>query len=303
MNETAISWTQKTWNFVTGCSKISDGCKYCYAAALSARYGWTARPWTVQNEADNITLKPHKLAEIYAEKKPVRVFVNSMSDAFHRRIPDWFLAAAFNVMLDNPQHTFQILTKRPEAAVDWHDRYLAAVESPEYRLFVEIVSSPKVLSALSRRHASPWASHIWMGATVEDARVIGRIQSLQATPAKVRFISAEPLLGPWPAETDLTGIHWIIAGGESGQHMTSPGNPRWMRQEWARGVRDLAVRYDAAYFYKQDSGIRTELRPYLVEEDGSPWVWKQYPGEMTPPYPYGTEPPAPDAPPDQLALF
>jgi protein gp37 len=303
MNETAISWTNKTWNFVTGCSKISDGCRYCYAAALSERFGWTKTPWTIQNEAENIRLKPHKLAEIYAERKPVRVFVNSMSDAFHRQIPDWFIAAAFNVMLDNPQHTFQILTKRPEAAVDWHARYLAAVETPEYKFFVNTMPNPKVVSALARRHATPWAPHIWIGATVEDERVIGRVAALQATPAQVRFISAEPLLGPWPETTDLAGIHWVIIGGESGQHMTSPNNPRWMRQEWARGVRDLALKANAAVFYKQDSGVRTELRPYLVEADGSKWVWQQYPGpNRLPPYLFGSEPPA-EVSPGQLALL
>jgi protein gp37 len=302
MNETAISWTDKSWNFVAGCSKVSDGCRHCYAATLSARYGWTHKPWTVQNEAENVVLKPHKLAEIYRERKPARIFVNSMSDMFHRVIPDWFLAAAFNIMLDNPQHTFQILTKRPEAAQDWHERYQAAVLSPAYQRFINAQPDNRMIAALARRHASPWARHIWLGASVEDTRVIGRVAALRAVPAKVRFISAEPLLGPWPAYTDLDGIHWVIVGGESGTHLNSPDNPRWMRQEWARGVRDLTVGQGIPFFYKQDSGPRAGARPYLIEEDGSRWVWQQWPDNPAPPYPWGQVPPR-EEPPAQIALF
>ena len=130
MQKSIISWTQQTWNPASGCSKVSDGCKHCYAAALSERYGWTTKPWTIQNEAENVVLKPHKLKEPYLLKEPTRVFVNSMSDQFHRAIPDWYRAAIFCVMLDLPQHTFQILTKRPEAAIDWHERFLEAVKTP-----------------------------------------------------------------------------------------------------------------------------------------------------------------------------
>lgn len=285
MQKSIISWTQQTWNPCSGCSKVSDGCKHCYAAALSERYGWTTKPWTLQNEDENVVMKPHKLKEPYLLKEPTRVFVNSMSDQFHRAIPDWYRAAIFCVMLDLPQHTFQILTKRADATIDWHERFLVAVKSPEFVKFAIEVKDKRVMHAMMRANEgqfkSPWADHIWMGTSVEDARVIGRIADLQKCKAHVRFISAEPLIGGWPEHVDLTGIHWIIVGGESGNHMVAD-NPRWMKQEWARHIRDLCVAQKVAYFYKQDSGIRTEMRPYLVEADGSQWKWAQYPGNLEP---------------------
>ena len=285
MQKSIISWTQQTWNPASGCSKVSDGCKYCYAAALSERYGWTTKPWTIQNEDENIKLKPHKLFEPYKLKEPTRVFVNSMSDQFHRSIPDWYRAAIFCVMLDLPQHTFQVLTKRADATVDWHIKFAEAVKSMAFEDFAAQVTDKRVRTALVKgmngEFKSPWADHIWMGTSVEDGRVVDRIQQLQQSKAHVRFISAEPLIGDWPKDVDLTGIHWVIVGGESGNHMTAD-NPRWMKQEWARHIRDLCVAQKVAYFYKQDSGIRTEMRPWLVEEDGSKWKWAQDPGFLQP---------------------
>ncbi len=281
MQKSIISWTQQTWNAVSGCSKVSDGCKFCYAAAMSKRYGWTTKEWTLQNEDENIVMKPHKLKEPYLLKEPTRVFVNSMSDQFHRTIPDWYRAAIFCVMLDLPQHTFQILTKRADATVDWHERFKLAVYSAEFIKFTADVKDKRVKAALEkgRSHMSPWADHIWMGTSVEDSRVLHRIDSLRQCKAHVRFISAEPLIGAWGKDVDLTGIHWIIVGGESGVHMTE-GNARWMKQEWAREIRDLCEAQSVAFFYKQDSGVRTEMRPFLIEADGSKWDYKQYPGNL-----------------------
>ena len=285
MQKSIISWTQQTWNPVSGCSRVSDGCKFCYAATLSARYGWTELPWTVQNEADNVVLKPHKLKEPYLLKEPTRVFVNSMSDQFHQVIPDWYRAAIFAVMLSLPQHTFQVLTKRVDATVDWHVKFRETVWSNEYTKFTEEVTDKRVKAALkyaADNLPSPWGENIWMGTSVEDSRVLHRIKSLQQCKAQTRFISAEPLIGPWGDGVDLTGIHWVIVGGESGSHMTA-GNPRWMKQEWARQIKNACVDQGVAFFYKQDSGLRTELRPWLIEDDGTHWTWEQWPHNLVPP--------------------
>lgn len=252
---TLISWTDETWNPVSGCHKVSDGCRYCYAETLSLRFGWSKKPWTAANAKDNVILHPERLKKPFTWKKPSRVFVNSMSDMFHPLVPDEFIFRVFDVMTALPQHTFQILTKRPERAEAWQK----------------------------------WAPNIWMGATVEDKRVEGRIDNIRNCRASVKFLSCEPLLGPLDG-IDLTGIDWVIAGGESGAHLREAEtalksgrdpriiNPRWMDMAWARQLRDVSVRDGAAFFFKQDSGVRTELRPWLVEEDGSRWTWHQYPG-------------------------
>jgi protein gp37 len=186
---------------------------------------------------------PHKLNEPRKLPKPSRVFVNSMSDAFHKDVPDSFLREMFAVMNETPQHTYQILTKRPERASDW---------------------------------PGPWTPNIWMGTSVEDDRVIHRIDTIRKCKALTRFISAEPLIGPL-TNLDLTGIHWVIVGGESG-----PGY-RSMDMQWARNIRDQCVEAGVAYFFKQDSSARTETRCYLVEEDGRCFVWHQWPDAMNPP--------------------
>lgn len=258
---TAISWTNETWNPTTGCSRASDGCRFCYAEKMSLKFGWSKMPWTAANAPENVTLHPERLRKPYTFKKPSRVFVNSMSDLFHPLIPDDYIAEVFKVMNDLPQHTFQVLTKRPERAATWD---------------------------------GPWGRNIWMGTSVEDHRVTHRIAALKQCQALTKFISAEPLIGPL-SDVDLTGIDWLIVGGESGQHMSEAEralkqgidphtvNPRWMKQEWARDARDICLRDGVAYFYKQDSGLRTELRTYLVHEDGSHWQWHQYPNQFTEP--------------------
>lgn len=241
---TIISWTDETWNPTTGCNKVSEGCRNCYAEKLSLRFGWSKKPWTLPNAEENVKIHPNRLKKPYTWKKPSRVFVNSMSDLFHPLVPDEYIAQVFEVMNDLPQHTFQILTKRPERAAEW---------------------------------PGPWTDNIWQGTSVEDYRVAHRIDSLRECAAKTRFLSCEPLIGPL-GDVSFDGIHWVIVGGESGPHMKSgPDNPRWMRQEWARQIRDHCVRDGVAYFYKQDSGVRTEMRPWLVEEDGSCWEWHQFP--------------------------
>lgn len=241
--KTLISWTDATWNCITGCSKVSAGCAKCYAERLSLKFGWSKKPWTARNAAENVILHPERLRKPYGYKPGTRCFTNSMSDMFHELAPDAFLADIFRVMNECRQVTFQILTKRPARAAAW---------------------------------PGPWTPNIWMGTSVEDARVAQRIDELRACGAAIRFLSYEPALGPL-GEVDLTGYHWLIYGGESG-----PGfRPHEMA--WARAARDLCTRYGLAFFYKQDAAFRTETRCYLVEEDGSCWKWQQYPGQLTPP--------------------
>ena len=240
---TAISWTNETWNPVTGCSRVSDGCRNCYAERLSLKFGWSKKPWTARNAAENVVCHPERLGKPLTFRKPSRVFVNSMSDLFHELVPDDFIAEVFQVMIDTPQHTYQILTKRPERAAEWR---------------------------------GPWADNIWMGTSVEDSRVVGRVDYLRTCGASVRFLSCEPLIGPLPV-LDLTCIHWVIVGGESG-----PGF-RPMPHEWAREIRDHCIRQGVAFFFKQSAHYRTEMGTALEEADGSRHTWHQFPGQLDPP--------------------
>lgn len=234
---TKIAWTDATWNPATGCSRVSDGCRNCYAETLSLRRGWSKKPWTAVNAKYNVVLHPERLRKPYSWKGSQRVFVNSMSDLFHELIPDDFIAKVFHVMNDFPQHTFQILTKRPERAAAW---------------------------------SGPWGDNIWQGVSVEDAKTANRIDVLRKCKAQTLFISYEPALGSL-GDIDLTGYRWLIVGGESG-----PGF-RKMDMAWAREARDLCQKYGLAFFFKQDSAFRTETRPWLIEPDGSRWHWQQYP--------------------------
>ena len=237
MNETKISWTDATWNPVHGCSKVSAGCDNCYAEALSLRYGMTKAPWTTENAGENILLKPHKLREPYRLKEPSRVFVNSMSDLFHPRIPADYREQVFDVMRELPQHIFQVLTKRPRGAA---------------------------------RYPGEWRPNIWQGTSVENRSTLHRIDSLRECGAKVRFLSLEPLLEDL-GTLKLDGIHWVIVGGESGKGF------RPMPHEWARDIRDQCVAAGVAFFFKQSAAYRTEMGTRLEEVDGNPTEWQQFP--------------------------
>lgn len=240
---TIISWTNETWNPVTGCSKTSAGCANCYAERISLSYGWSKKPWTGCNASQNIKLHPDRLDKPLRLKKPCRIFVNSMSDLFHPLVPDDFIRQVFTVMNDCPQHIFQILTKRSARAAAW---------------------------------SYGWSDNIWMGVSIEDSVVVSRLADLKRCAAHVKFVSFEPLIGS-VGDVDLTGIDWAIVGGESGP------NYRHMEMSWAREIRDICLRDGVAFFFKQDSAFRTETRPFLVEEDGTCWQWMQYPGQLTPP--------------------
>jgi len=210
-----IEWTDATWNPVTGCTKISPGCKHCYAERMAKRLQAMGQP----NYANgfHVTLQPHTLDLPLQWKKPRRVFVNSMSDLFHPDVPEGFIQRVFHVMEEANWHEYQILTKRS-------DRLLALHRS------------------------LPWTPHIWMGVSVENGRFTHRIDDVRQTDARVRFLSLEPLLGPLPS-LDLRGIHWVIAGGESGPRA------RPMREEWVLDIRDQCRAAGVAFFFKQWGGV------------------------------------------------
>lgn len=189
MNKTIIGWTDATWNPVFGCSKISEGCRFCYAETLALRWGQSQHPWTHAHAETNVVLKPHKLHEPYKLKMPSRIFVNSMSDCFHPMVPDRYIDEIFDVMRTCPQHTFQLLTKRPER--------MAAMWA----------------------NGRDWPTNVWAGTSVESQRVLHRLDALRDVPAAIRWVSAEPLLEDL-GTLDLRGIHQGVVGGESGHHLS-----------------------------------------------------------------------------------
>jgi protein gp37 len=292
MQETAISWTKYTNNPIryrnteTGklgwhCQKVSDGCRYCYSETLNMKWG-TQTPYNSATFKDlTVFFDDNMAGKLYTIKDAsAKIFMYDMTDIFGAFIPDYIRAAAWSVMLDLPQHTFQVLTKRPESAILWHERYQAARDSLEYRTLAAQCKNKKVQAAMLKDYPTVWPQHIWMGTSVEDARVVKRIDTLRKVPAHIRFLSCEPLIGPLGL-IDLSDIHWCIVGGESGTHM-KPGSERWLDQAWARELRDRCVNQGVAFWMKQDSGHRTEMRTYLVEEDSSKWKWEQWPHELSP---------------------
>ena len=210
-----IEWTEVTWNPVTGCTKISHGCKFCYAERLAMRL----RAMGMQKYRDGFSVALHEsaLAEPLNWRQPRLVFVNSMSDLFHRSVPSDFIEAVFEVMNRAPQHTFQVLTKRPGRA-----------------------------AVLGRRLR--WTPNIWMGTSIESNRWIGRLTHLRKIGAQTRFLSLEPLLGPLP-DLDLHGVDWVIVGGESGPRA------RPMEADWVREIRDNCVGNNVPFFFKQWGGV------------------------------------------------
>jgi len=284
MNKTIISWATHTLNWVHGCSKpaavppgIEDligrdvfdriypegvaakwrrpdtslECSRCYAEALSNRRGWTPKPWLERNEQDNVQFHPERFREI--RRLPVkdpglppsqrnRIFICSMGDLFHRLVPDSLLHELFDNMAATP-HIYQLLTKRPERAMEW---------------------------------PGPWPENVWLGTSAGHPITKWRIECLRRSKAQVRFVSAEPLLGSM-LPLNLDGIHQVIVGGESGAGF------RKMDMAWAREIRDECMRTNTAFFFKQAASFVTERECYLVEEDGTCWQYRQFPGELTAP--------------------
>jgi protein gp37 len=223
---TGIEWTEATWNPVAGCSKVSPGCAHCYAETISLRFGHTQRRWTPQNAAENVQLHPERLDQPLKWRRPRLVFVNSMSDLFHELVPDLFIAEVFLRMAAARQHTFQVLTKRPERMRDVVRRLYEDIPELEERPL----------------------SNVWLGTSIENSRFACRAEAVRETPAAVRFISAEPLLGPIAKTLDLTDIDWVIVGGESGP------KHRPMHIEWARELRKCCEAKEVAFFFKQWGG-------------------------------------------------
>lgn len=297
--ESKISWTDATWNTIVGCSKVSEGCHNCYAESLALRYKWSEHPWAERYAAENVKLKPNKLDLPFRWKEPKRVFVNSLSDVFHPLVPFEYIDKMFAVMALSPQHTFQILTKRPERMRE----YMTA-DDRKLRVVIDALDEIKTTGpgkaaframqerAIKEGVVPKWPlENVWLGTSVENARWRNRIDELRQTPAAVRFLSCEPLLGSmtdWskvevePHELgrtffDLTGIDWVIVGGESGPKR------RPYDMAWAREIRDACVAKGTGFFYKQSAAFRSGHHPYLTEEDGTCWEWKQDPGVLTPP--------------------
>ena len=214
-----IEWTESTWNPVTGCTKISAGCKHCYAERMALRL----KAMGAARYQDGFKLTLHEDV-VEAPKKwrsPRVIFVNSMSDLFHKDVPLRFIERVFATMQDCPQHTFQILTKRSTRL-----RQLAGKLN--------------------------WPHNVWMGVSVEDAKVMNRIEDLKAVPAQVRFLSCEPLIGPLE-NLKLNGIHWVIVGGESGPEA------RPMKEDWVYSIHRQCVLAKVPFFFKQWGGVRKDL--------------------------------------------
>ncbi len=224
-----IEWTQSTWNPVTGCTKVSPGCKHCYAERMALRL--RAMGQSNYTNGFKLTLQPQALELPLRWKKPQRIFVNSMSDLFHKDVPLTFIQRVFDVMRRADWHQYQILTKRSERLLE---------------------VSPLL----------PWPPHIWMGVSVERRDYRFRIDHLRQTGAHVKFLSLEPLLGPLP-RLNLAGIDWAIVGGESG-----PG-ARAMDGRWARDIRDQCLAAGVVFFFKQWGGVNKKAAGRELE--GRTW--------------------------------
>jgi len=224
-----IEWTESTWNPVTGCTKISDGCKNCYAERMALRLKAAGSP----NYANGfqVTLHEHALEIPLRWKQPRAIFVNSMSDLFHKDVPFDFIAKVFDIMHRASQHRFQILTKRSDRLLELNDKLI-------------------------------WPENIWMGVTVENTDCTFRIDHLRETDAAIKFISFEPLLGPI-SSINLEGIDWSIVGGESGP------KARPMKPEWATNIRDQSLVAGVPFFFKQWGGINKKKTGRIL--DGRTW--------------------------------
>lgn len=220
-----IEWTNETWNPVTGCTKISPGCKNCYADRMAKRL----QAMGVERYSEGFKLRMHEdvLSIPYRWKSPKLVFVNSMSDLFHKDVPLKFIQKVFDVMNDCPQHTFQVLTKRSE----------------------RLLELSKSLN---------WSENIWMGVSVESQDYTWRVRDLAKTDAKVKFLSVEPLIGPIH-QIALRNINWVIVGGESG-----PG-ARPMEETWVLKIKEKCINADVPFFFKQWGGVNKKKTGRLLE--------------------------------------
>jgi len=220
MASTKIEWTETTWNPITGCTKTSAGCKFCYAEIMARRLQAMGQKKYVNGF--QLTLHPKVLYEPYAWKKGRIIFVNSMSDLFHKDVPIDFINKVFKVIWDNPQHVFQVLTKRAD-----------------------------ILQYYDSEGWLKWPHNLWMGVTVENSDAIYRIDHLNKTGARVKFLCCEPLLSDLP-DLDLQNIDWVIVGGESGQ------TPRPMKKEWVINIKEQCRKTNTAFYFKQWGGTNKD---------------------------------------------
>jgi protein gp37 len=228
MAQSSIEWTELTWNPTTGCTKLSAGCKFCYAEVMTKRL----KGMGLKKYKDGFKLKihPEELQRPYSWKKPSVVFVNSMSDLFHKEVPLSFIKDVFKVMNDTPQHTYQVLTKRPELVL-------------KYNNYLE------------------WSSNIWMGTSIENENVVKRIDYLRKTDAHIKFLSIEPLIAPLP-KLNLINVDWVIVGGESG-HGARP-----IQYEWVQEIRRQCKKRGVYFFFKQWG--KPEFNPNSTDPTISP---------------------------------
>jgi protein gp37 len=234
-----IEWTDSTWNPLRGCTRVSEGCRNCYAERVAARFSGPGQAYEGLAEMKDgkarwtgeIMLVESHLLDPIRWKKPRRIFVNSMSDLFHRDVPQEYIGQVFDVMNRADQHRFQVLTKRSDRLLELSDQL-------------------------------PWQAHIWMGVSVESADYTFRIDHLRQTGAHIKFLSLEPLLGALD-DLDLTGIDWVIVGGESGH------GSREIDRDWVRDIRDQCIRADVSFFFKQWGGFNKKR--WGRELDGRTW--------------------------------
>lgn len=236
-DRSSIEWTEATWNPVRGCTKVSEGCRHCYAETFAER--WRGIPGHPYEKGFDLRIAPELLDLPLRWKRPRMIFVNSMSDLFHEEVPCGFIQSVFDVMRRARHHRFQVLTKRA-----------------------------KRLAELSSR--LPWPPNIWVGVSIEDQANACRLAYLLKVRASVRFVSFEPLLGP--IDLDLTGVHWVIVGGESGPHA------RPMKAEWVRALRDGCKSEGIPFFFKQWGGKRKDLTGRVL--DGA--MWEEMPAQQNP---------------------
>ena len=239
--QSKIEWTDTTWNPVTGCNKVSPGCKNCYAERMSKRL--QAMGVRKYEDGFDVKLHPDTLEHPLKWKQPRRIFVNSMSDLFHEAIPDDFILQVFDVMNETPQHSYQVLTKRPERVAD-----------------------------LDANNLLNWSPNIWMGTSVENDAYIKRIDSLRFTGAHIKFLSLEPLLGPLP-NLKLKDIHWVIVGGESGPKARLN---KEILEDWVRDIRDQCISADVPFFFKQWGGRFKKRTGRELDER----TWDEYPAQV-----------------------
>lgn len=228
-NNSSIEWTESTWNPVTGCTKVSLGCKNCYAERMAKRLKAMGQP--NYKNGFNVSMHKHALDIPLSWKKPQVVFVNSMSDLFHKSVPEKFILSVFDVMCKADQHVYQVLTKRSERLLEF-DKKL------------------------------PWSNHIWMGVSVENQDCVDRIDHLRKTSASVKFLSVEPLIGPIK-NLNLEGIDWVIVGGESGPR-ARPVDPLWVID-----IKNQCVKANVPFFFKQWGGFNKKKAGRELE--GKTW--------------------------------